>query len=54
MKDNCQMGGCGATTRKCERCGFDRTEAARRMKLPLVTDEKTGLERKLIRKPENT
>lgn len=35
----------------CETCGFNGEEEARRKLLPFVKDERTGLRRKLIRRP---
>lgn len=54
--ENCLRGGCarwrgavsaGLTFTACERCGFDKQEASRRMKIPLTLCP-DGLQRKLI------
>ena len=54
--ENCLRGGCvrwrgavsaGLTFTACERCGFDKQEADRRMKIPLTLC-RDGLKRKLI------
>lgn len=39
--------GC-STPRGCDRCGFDRQEARRRKRMPLVLDGETGLLRKRV------
>lgn len=48
MPNNCTMGTC--EKHECAGCGFDQNEAARRKKLPLVKDKRTGLRRKIVKK----
>lgn len=47
---SCTMGTLGCTNpRRCDECGFERTESARRKALPLETGP-DGLRRKVIRR----
>lgn len=44
-----RFGGYAECRHDCRRCGFDKAEMARRKKLKLERDERTGLWGKIIR-----